>query len=207
MAPFNFLIAAVAVIFLASCVEDVPREQRANYDGNVAYYAKRYDAAIEDYKRSLASANQAADPQYAAIAMFGLARSYAQLCQVADAEKWFKQSIAAREALPNIRHAHLTQNLLEYARFLTNSARYSDAVSLYDRAIPLLESQGMEAEDPLGYALVLDEYMVLLKRTERVNEAFSSAAKAKLLRDANAGGNPKFKPEAYPSCTYMPAPT
>jgi tetratricopeptide (TPR) repeat protein len=206
MASYFSFICAIAAIPLVTCANDVPREQQANYDGNVAYHSKRYDAAIEDYKKSLSLADQAGDRQYAAIAMFGLARSYAQLCQVAEAEKWFKQSIAAREALPNIHHAHLTQNLLEYARFLVGLGRYSGAATLYDRAIPMLESLGMEADDPLGYALVLDEYESLLKHTERASEASSVAARAKLLRETRTGRDPKFRPEAYPACVVASAP-
>ena len=52
--------------------------------------------------------------------MFGLGRSYAQLCLEKEAENWFKKSIVARESLPDIKYAHLTANLFEYGRFLAS---------------------------------------------------------------------------------------
>ena len=190
---------AVLASLLAACAQ-MPPAQQANYEGNVAYYSHRYDDALAKFERSLAIAEKNGDKQYAAIAMFGMARTYAQLCRESNAEKWFNQSISAREALPDIRHAHITQNLLEYGRFLASWSRKSEAVSLYDRAMPLLESLGMEKEDPLGYALVFDEYEALLTSTGRESDASVAKARAKTLRETYKGRTAQFKPEPYPNC-------
>lgn len=194
------ILVAVATSLITACAQ-LPPAQQANYEGNVAYYANRFDEALAKYQSALTLAEQNGDKQYAAIAMFGLARTYAQLCQESDAENWFERSIAAREELPDIDHAYVTQNLLEYGRFLVSKSRYSEAVTLYDRAMPLLHSLGAEWEDPLGYALVLDEYEVLLTSAGRTSDASAAAVKAKVLRDAFARWTPKFKPETYPGCT------
>lgn len=141
--------AVVAAWLLVGC-SSVPVAQRANDEGNVAYYARDFDAALARYEHALDAALRAGDTQYAAIAMFGMARTYAQRCDAGDADAWFRKSIAAREALPDIRHAHLTQNQLEYGRFLASWSRDKEAVLLYDRAMPVLESKGMAQSDPVG---------------------------------------------------------
>lgn len=193
-------VSIVVFATLLSACAQMPPAQQANYEGNVAYYSHRYDDALAKYERSLAVAEKTGDKQYAAIAMFGLARTYAQLCQENNAEKWFKQSISAREALPDIRHAHITQNLLEYGRFLASWSRKSEAVRLYDRAMPLLESLGMEKEDPLGYAIVFDEYETLLTSTGRTDDSSAANARTKRLRETYKGQTAQFKPELYPNC-------
>ncbi len=199
----NMYKSAVSVVVLASLLTacaQVPSPQQANDEGNVAYYSQRYDDALARFGHALAVAEKNGDQQYVAIAMFGLARTYAQLCQESDAEKWFNASIAAREALPDTPHAYITQNLLEYGRFLASWSRQSEALSLYDRAMPLLESLGLEEGDPLGYVFVLDEYAALLTSAGRTGDASAANARAKMLRETYKGRKAEFTPEPYPDC-------
>jgi tetratricopeptide (TPR) repeat protein len=197
----RFIIPS-ATLLITSCtaLTGVPPAGQINAQGNDAYLARRYDDALEKYQRALAAAEQSKDKQYEAIAAFGLARTYAQLCQVNNSEKWFKQSISIREALPDRRDAYMTQNFLEYGRFLAGQGQNEDAVKLYDRAMPILESLEMEKRDPLGYALVFDEYATLLASTNRTNDASVAAEKAESLRSTNKGKAVQFKPKPYPNC-------
>jgi tetratricopeptide (TPR) repeat protein len=149
-----FIIAVTSLLATAcSVLTGVTPTSQANSEGNNAYLAHRYDEALVKYQRSLAAAEQSGDKQYAAIAMFGLARTYAQLCQENNAEKWFKQSISVRETLPDNRNAYITQNFLESGRFLASRSRNEDAVKLYDRAMPILESTEVEKKTLLDMHL------------------------------------------------------
>lgn len=196
-AVFGVVIALV----MAACAQQPASPQRVNWEGNIAYYTKRYPEAVTKFELSLALAEKNGDKQYAAIAMLGLARSYAQLCLEQDAEQWFKKSIVARESLPDIEYAHLTVNLFEYGRFLASWGRAMEAAGLYERALPLLDaSSTMQKDDPFGYALVLDEYETLLRSAARKADAEAVAARAKSLRASNEGKTARFKPEPYPNC-------
>lgn len=187
-------------LMFSGCAQ-VPSAQRANYEGNDAYYKQRYDDALDKYQRSLTLANEKGDKQYAAIAMFGLARTYAQLCLDSEADRWFKQSIVAREKVVDIEYAHLTQNLLEHGRFLVSSKRNAEAVAQYDRAMSMLEKSDIAKLDPMGYALVFDEYEALLRSVGRSPDADAAAGRARSLREANNGRQAQFRPEPYPACS------
>jgi tetratricopeptide (TPR) repeat protein len=171
----------------------------ANADGNAAFAARQYETAIRKYQQALNLAVEAGDKQYEAIATFGMARTYGQLCEVDQAERAFWKSISLRESLPDQKYAYLSQNLLEFARFLIAQKRVHDAVPLIDRAIPLLEKLEVAKSDPIAYADFLDEYQSALKAVGRGSEAADTATKAASLRQANPGRSARFKPDQYPT--------
>ncbi|HZF15019.1 MAG TPA: tetratricopeptide repeat protein [Steroidobacteraceae bacterium] len=113
-----------------------------NADANDAFVAGQYEAAMANYQKVLKLAERSHDVQYRAIAMYGLARANAQLCRVTEAEKWFRDSIALRETMPDMAEkAYLTQNLLEFAHFLAANQRPDEAIPYFARA-PLGRNQG-----------------------------------------------------------------
>lgn len=171
----------------------------ANAEGNKAFAARQYDEALRKFQQALKLAIDADDKQYEAIATFGMARSYGQLCEVDQAERAFWKSISLREGLPDQKYAYLSQNLLEFARFLIAQNRVQDAVPLIDKAIPLLDRLDVAKSDPIGYAELLDDYQTALKSVGRNPEASDMAAKAAALRQANPGKQARFKPDRYPS--------
>jgi tetratricopeptide (TPR) repeat protein len=174
----------------------------ANAEGNRAFAAHRYDEALRMFQQALKLAIDVGDKQYEAIATFGVARSYGQLCAVDQAERAFQKSIALREGVPDQKYSYMTQNLLEFARFLMAQNRFSDAVPLIDKAIPLLDRLDVAKSDPIGYAELLDDYQTALKSAGRNQEASDIAAKADAFRQGNPGKRARFKPDRYPSnCT------
>ena len=192
-------VCLAAMAFLASCAH-TPSALDLNDLGNRYYHAGQYEKALGNYHHALDLAAKSGDAQYEAIAMFGMARANAQLCHPSEAEKWFTRSIEARRKLPNLNEAYLTQNLLEYGRFLRSQSRRSEAVAMFDQAMPMLQKLNIELRDPKGYALVLKEYEKLLQSAGRENEAKSIAEKASVLESQYHGIDPKFIPEGYPKC-------
>ena len=192
-------LVVILQTLLAACAH-APTAVDDNHVGNRYYDEGNYQAALAKYRSALTLAQGGKDQQYEAIAMFGIARAHAHLCQVQEAETWFKRSIAARRNLPNLEVAYLTQNLLEYARFLRARSRYKEAVGLYEEAMPALDSLGVETRDPMGFVLVLKEYEALLQAVGRSADAQSIATKAATIEAQNQGQKPKFTPEAFPKC-------
>ena len=186
------------LVFIGACAAPSPA-LRANADGNRAYLSGRLNEALSKYELSLKLATESGDKQYAVIAMYGLARTNAKLCNSALAEDWFKKSIAARESLPDERYARLTQNLLEFARFLLAQGRVAEAIPLMDRAVPLLEGLGVEKSDPIAYANFYVDYAAALKEAGRPADAAVASSQAARLRNANPGREARFKAETYPT--------
>jgi hypothetical protein len=174
---------------------------KANDEGNKAYNAKDFPLAAEQFALALKLSTDEKDQQYQAIAMYGLARSSGQLCRVAEAEDWFKQSIAAREKVPDGPQARVTQNLLEYSRFLLAQKRFEDAAPLMTKAYVLLEKLGAEQADPIAYADFLDQYVSVLHVTGRAASAEVAAARSSGLRTKYAGQQARFKPDPFPTCS------
>ena len=98
--------------------------------GNLLFDESRYEDALKSYATALEEAEGKNNDEYRAIAMYGLARANAQLCRVAAAEKWFRDSIVLREAMPNQGGDPVIQNYSEFARFLLSRGRPADAVGI-----------------------------------------------------------------------------
>jgi len=174
----------------------------ANESGNRALNAGRYEAALKSYEKTLKLSEDAGDTQYQAIAMYGLARANAQLCRATIAEKWFQDSISLRESIPDDpRRAFLTQNLIEYARFLISRDRPKEAIPYFERAVPMLEDMNIEQMDPIGYANLLDDLVAVQVAVGLIEESKRHALRAAELQQRYPGREPGFRPVPYPvSC-------
>lgn len=155
---------------------------------------------MKRFERALAQATESEDRLHQAIAMYGLARANANLCHIAEAEKWFLGSIEVRESIPDDEETgYLTQNLIEFARFLVANDRPEDAVPYFERSVPMLEELGIEESDPIGYAEFLDKYVATLRLLGRTADAEVYSQKAGEIRARHPGEQPEFRPRPYPS--------
>lgn len=178
---------------------------QANAEGNREYYRGDFAGAHSKFEKALRIASEQRDDQYRAIAMYGLARASAQLCNLADADKWFLASIELRERLPDEKHAMVTQNYLEYSRFLAAHGRTAQALAYMDKAVPNLEKLGVESADPIAYADFLDAYASILREANRPEDSERARSRGGDLRARHAGRKAGFKPEIYPtSCAAAP---
>jgi tetratricopeptide (TPR) repeat protein len=184
-----------ALVFVQCAVAEDPIAK-----GNRSLNAGHYDEALEAYSKALSRAKDDRFAQERAIAMYGLARTNARLCRVDTAEKWFRDSIALRETLPDVLGlAWLTQNYLEFARFLLSRGRTEEAAEYMGRAIPMLDDLGLEYSDPIAYAELLDDYAAALKAVGKDPESQVQADRAANLRRENPGVQADFKPMSYPA--------
>jgi hypothetical protein len=201
MNPRHLLLLGPVIVALVGCSSpDLRSASAVNAEANQAYFAGHYAAALQGYESARALAAESGDRQYEAIATFGAARASVQLCQLVAADKLFKQSIQLREALPDVRFAKATQNLVEYARFLISTNHPAQAVPLMERAIPDLEASGIATSDPIAYAVFYDDYAVALKASGR--DSANALGRAAQLRADNPNRTAHFKPTPFPTgCT------
>ncbi len=170
----------------------------ANTRANDALDTGNYEEALRSYTQALDQAEDDGDEELRAMAMYGLARTSARLCRVTAAEKWFRDSIVLREAMPNQGGVPAIQNYSEFARFLLSRGRPADAVEYFGRAVPKLEKMGFEKMDPIGYANYLDDYVGAMRSIGMERELEPYAAKAAKLRSKYPGRQADFRPEPYP---------
>lgn len=200
MSRYSLLVIGI----LAVASVDVHAESRAtvnaNARGNRALDTGEYEEALKFYSEALKLAEKDDSLQYRAIAMYGLARANAHLCRVDAADQWFRDSISLRESLPDEPAiAWVTQNWLEYARFLYSRGRNNDAVSYFGRAVPVLEKMGIEEMDPIGYADMLDAYESAMLSIGMTAEAEAQAQRAAQIRQKYPDRQARFRPVPYPT--------
>ena len=199
----KFFAAALVLVSSLTCAQS-KAVINANAEGNKAYYLQDFESAFGKFELALKLATESENSQYRAIAMYGLARTSAQLCKISSAEKWFRESIALREKLPDDRYALLTQNIVEFSRFLLANKRVEDAVPYMSKAIPLLESLEIEKSDPVAYLNFLDSYIFSLQKLGRTDDVEKISVRASELRTKYPGQSAKFKPDPYPlNCPDM----
>lgn len=190
------LFAIVSLVFATG----VQAQARENNQGNAAYDAGKYQLALEKYQMALRRAERKGDLPHRAMATYGMARASAQLCKLDEAEALFRESIALREGIPDNSNAYLTQNWIEFGRFLVANNRPADAVPFFAKAVPRLESLGIESSDPIGYAQFLDTYVAALKASGADASAEELTLKATAIREKNPGKYAKFMPLPYWPC-------
>lgn len=192
----TILLSFLSALMFAQCAAAVDPIAK----GNRSLNAGQYDEALKAYSKALSRAKDERFVQDRAIAMYGLARTNARLCRVDAAEKWFRDSIALRETLPDVTDsAWLTQNYLEFARFLLSRGRTEEAEEYMARAIPMLDDLGLEYSDPIGYAEVLDDYAAALDAVGKYPESQAQTDRAANLRRENPDRRADFKPIPYPA--------
>jgi tetratricopeptide (TPR) repeat protein len=196
----HVVLAAILSLAFSTGVHAQSRAaENANARANRAYDAGRFALALEKYQKALRLAEKAGDIQYRAIALYGMAQANAQLCNAAEAEALFRQSIALREGLPDDPTAYLTQNWIEFGRFLFTNNRPAEAVTYFAKAVPRLEGLGIETTDPIAYAEFLDTYVAASKASGDAELAETLALKASELRAKHPGQVAHFKPDAHPT--------
>jgi tetratricopeptide (TPR) repeat protein len=196
--PKLMFLAAILAISPAFATAPPRAMVSANTSGNRALDAERYEVAIKDYEKALRLAEDAGDVQYRAIAMYGLARANARLCRTTLAEKWFRDSISLRESIPDVpKSAFLTQNWIEFARFLLSLGRAEEAATYFERAVPKLESMGIDQIDPIGYADLLDDAVATLTKIGKTEEARAHVERAAELRQNNPDRKAGFRALPY----------
>lgn len=191
----------VVIVFLAFATGAHAQTRdlvNANAQGNRAYDAGKFERALDKYQQALNLAVAAGDVQYRAIAIYGMARASAQLCRTTEADAFFRQSISLREGIPDDpQKAYLTQNWIEFGRFLFVNNKPAEAVSYFAKAMPALEDLDIEGMDPIGYAEFLETYVAALKASADMELAQTLALRASELRAKYSGQVARFKPVEY----------
>jgi tetratricopeptide (TPR) repeat protein len=164
---------------------------RAEHRGN-------YTQARDHFEAALAQARIGGLPQdYISAATYNLGRMVGYTCDFAEADRLLRNALQLEETLQYPDRGMITKRLSELARLAYDTGRVSESVSYYERAIPILEELEIARIDPIGYAILLEDYALSLEAA-----GASSAdvrAEAALLREMNPDKAPGFVPVYYRS--------
>lgn len=152
----------------------------------VLYHLERKHAKAEAmYLQALADLRELSGPESQPVAQLlnNLAFLYAQTGRRAKAVEHFEQALAIWEYLLAPRHPYLGRALTNLAAQYCANGRLEEAESAFGRALDIVE--GADPDGPL-VADVLTDYAVLLRKSQRKQEAKAMERRARDIRQANS---------------------
>lgn len=194
-------MCALLTALAASCANPLNEAtfQRYYQSGLEAEAAGELELARENYRRALINSRTGhLGGSYESAALYQLARMSGFLCDV-SAEQLFREAIALEELASGPNSGRLSRRLLEFGRFLAYQGRERDAVAYFERGIPIAEALGVETEDPIGFATVLEEYATVLSAADRQAESAAALQRATAIRELNPGKKASFQSDRYPA--------
>jgi tetratricopeptide (TPR) repeat protein len=134
------------------------------------------------YLRCLTTWEKALGPNHpdVAIAVHNLANLYRNLGRYAEAEPLYLRSLAIWEKALGPDHPYVGISLRERANLYRDQGRYADAEPLYVRSLRIFQ-KNPEA-NRLNTAETLENYILLLRKTDRAQEALNLESRLKGLR-------------------------
>ena len=196
-------------IFLAGLVLGVLVFSACANPLNRATYQRYYNAGVEaknrgdlklareNYRRAMINVGLGnLSDEELAYASYEYGRLSGYLCDSKEAKKYLKQALELKEK-SNLPDLTKSKSYHEMARFYYDHGQYAQAVTYFQRGIPLSEKLGIENQAPIAFATGLDEYAVALRNTGREQEAGTVASRAQNIRDQHPGKQPEFIPTRY----------
>lgn len=87
--------------------------------------------------------------------------------------------------------------LAEYSRLLHDVGQHAKAVPIYERAVSELEKAGILSSDPLGYAVLLDDYAESLTAAGFAERAATISARSSSIKAEHKNETPHFQARRY----------
>jgi tetratricopeptide (TPR) repeat protein len=195
-----FLAALAACAAGCTHVTDMQQAQSDFYNGVEAEGADELTLARNEFSSAYGTAVKANfDPAFQARCLYELARVTGFSGSYAESEKDFKRVLVLIDLANGRANSMRAPALSEYARLLHDTGRHADAVAVYEKAIPELQKQGTNDVDPLGYALLLEDYSESLAGAGFPRQARAVDAEAAALKEKHKGEKPYFEVRRYRS--------
>jgi len=144
-----------------------------------------WDTARRAFARAVVHAEQArVSPKIRAILTYEYGRMLGITCffELAESELNLAHDLD-RQAGNSLRFT-----LSELARLNVDQQKFPAAIAYFERALAVMEQEGLSVHAPTGYADFLEEYAAALSATGRDADATVVAQKISAIRQANPGG-------------------
>ena len=195
------ILLLIVSCFLLGCVKNpINAKTGENYYewGMEAERNGDYALARQNYSRALANAqmgNLGPTPQ--AYALYEWSRVTGYLEMYDEAEKGFKDTLVLIDKAGGKAEDLRPPALLELARLLHDTNQHQKAIPVYETALTVIDKLNIENTDPIGFAIVLDDFSESLRAVGNVSYAEKIASKSLALKDANKGVKPGFVGKRY----------
>lgn len=180
------LIVLIAVVALVGCANPINRKTAMNYT-NAAYDAVQagdWFKARMYFGRALINAKLGgATPKGLAILNYEYGRTSGVICDWVEAERGLNEAYKLDQETGGPTY----MSLYELGRMSFAREQYDKALEYYGRAWQEFEKVQADTKDPLGYAVYLEEYAVILEKTGNKVEAEKHKARADELRSVFPG--------------------
>lgn len=194
------LLIVFITLALASCANPINQHTAANYHGwgREAERAGNYTLAERNYERALINARlgHSSDAELSMV-MYNLGRVKGYLCKYDVAEQLLTEALKLEEKVTGPDSGIVTMRLFELARLQFDREQYAASLPYFGRAIPAVKKLGVESDDPIALADVLDQYAVALGKTGQSMDSAERKREADVLRAKNPGKAARFKPISY----------
>lgn len=170
-----------------------------HYDtGLVALYNHNFEGARKQFGVAwhyAASGFLGPGAEAAALYNYGLASGHTGRFE--EAEHCIKQALELdKKATPSDPGLRL-KRLVELARLYQAWQKNELAEQCYLEAVLLARQQHVDVKDPVGFAIVLEDYADVLEKIGKQDAAVEQRTAAAVIRSSNPGVEPKRKPEYY----------
>lgn len=157
-----------------------------------------YSAARDAYLRALAAASSTdTDPIFIADITYNLGRMAGYTCDFRMAEAMLRESLKVVESRSISLTPNRSRRLFELGRLAMDEGHYADAVSYFERALPVLENVRMVIDDPLGFAYILDELAYALEGAGQIDRATKLRARSLEVRQKSDNKPMQFRPKHF----------
>jgi len=166
--------------------------------GSQAERSGDYLMAEEYYARALWNAKMGRAPDSGISAVsYNLGRVKGYLCKPDEAEELLLDALRIEENAAEPEISLISMRLFELARLSASQSRYDTARRYYARVIPLVRKLNIENEDPVGFALVLIDYALVLEFGGDIDAADAVREEADRLRNNHPQAQAGFVAKPY----------
>lgn len=178
-------LAIVSVsILLTACVSSINKVTADNhaYAAHVAQSNNDWDTARRHWAKALVNA-QLGDESTKKLAVFNYeyGRALGVTCFFDESEKYLQNAMKLDKQVSG----PVYMSLLELARLNYDQNKFAQAVVYFEKLPTIYNEVKLDALDPIGTALVYEEYSVSLNRTNDKSKSKNFERKANSLRSYN----------------------
>lgn len=190
------LLILIAVIAVGGCAKPINLKTAENYT-NAAYssvQAGDWFKARMYFGRALINAKLGgATPKGLAILNYEYGRTSGVICDWEEAERGLNEAYKIDQESGGPTY----MSLYELGRMSFAREQYQKALEYYGRTWQEFEKIQADTKDPLGYAVYLEEYVVILEKTDNKVEAEKHKARADELRKVFPGKESRTEKTPY----------
>ncbi len=192
------LVALILVLcWITACANPINRRTYKNYyrAGIQAENMGDLELARKNYSRALANAEMGHLSDYeTALIKYEYGRLTGYLCEHTEAEKFLKEALDLYLKMsPGDRApGNLSANYFELAHLFYDTGRKKESVQYFTSGLETIKKLGAVKSDPIGVALLFEEYGEALDLSGRNEEAKLAKAEALKIRNAHPGQGPNF---------------